>query len=324
MKKLSIIIPVYNTPKHLLEKCLESCKSNSDIETILIDDGSNIDYGEIIKKYKIKYIKTTNHGVSYARNLGINISEGEYITFLDSDDTIIILDKIIEILDKIDILITRNYVVKDTKRENHYEFNKSQLIDPILLKRDMFILESRKIESGDTVWAKFYRRDFLIKNGISFNANLKRGEDVIFNYEAYSRTNNIFYLNEFGYNYRMDNESITRSFDKIMDVTTFKLLQEFEILFKKLNIEDPNYPSYVFRLMIRLMRKYYVYLSEEEFNNKIDLLFNNVILDYYLNHIDVTKLDEYKQKLHELLLEKDKVKLYGYLREVCDKKLLKK
>lgn len=324
MKKLSIIIPVYNTPSNLLEECLKSCEGNSDIEVIVVDDGSKIDYEKLIDHYKPKYIKVKNGGVSRARNIGLNMATGEYVTFLDSDDTIILIRKLTELLNKIDIVIARSYIVKNEKRPNEYPFDDSMYIDPNLLKRDMFILETRQIECVEPVWGKFYRRDYLLKNGINFNEDLRRGEDVLFNYEAYTRANNIYYLNEFGYNYRANNESVTRSFDIIMDVTTFQLVEEFEKLFKKLNITDENYVSYVFRLIIRLMRKYYVYLSQDEYDEKIELLFNNVIINHYLKIVDTTKMDTYKQQLQRLLLVKDKIKLYDYLREVCDKKLLKK
>lgn len=325
MKKLSIIITVYNTPIKYLNECLDSCPISDEIEIIMIDDGSSLDYTELLKKYHMRYVKTINHGVSSARNVGLMLSEGEYITFVDSDDTFIMNNKIIDSLNGKDIVIARNFLIKEKIIENYYKYNDSRIIDSIELKRNMFLLDNRTIECVETVWSKYYHRDFLLNNHIIFNENLKRGEDVLFNYEAYSVSNKTFYCNYFSYNYRMNNnDSITRSFDTILDQETFKLLDEFEKLFKKLDIKDANYPNYVFRLMIRLIRKYYVYLSKQEFDSKIDLLFTNLLVDYYLNIVDVTNLDIYKKQLHRLLIMKDKIKLYDYLRDVCDKKLLKK
>ena len=325
MKKLSIIIPLYNTPKELLIECLESCKDNDEVEVIVIDDGSTIDYKEIIHNYNVRYLKIPNGGVSIARNLGLKCATGEYVTLLDSDDKMTNINKILENLQKQNIIITRNYLLKpEGQQENRYDYNETRLIPSKDLKRNMLIIEDRKADCIEPVWAKFYRRDFIRKNNLSFNENVRRGEDVLFNYEAFSREPEVLYLNESSYIYRMDNPSVTRSFDKIMDVNTYKLLEEFELLFDKLNIDDPNYPNYVFRLIVRLMRKYFVHLTPEEFNQKIDLLFNNVIINYYLIFTDQTKLDKYKQQLHRLVLEKDKFNLYKYLREVCDKKLLKK
>ena len=325
MKMLSIIIPLYNTPKELLSECLESCKDYEDVEVIIIDDGSTIDYREIINNYNHRYLKIPNGGVSIARNLGLYCATGEYVTLLDSDDKMTNINKILENLQKQNIIITRNYILKpEGQIENRYDYNETRLIPTEDLKRNMLDLEGRKADCIEPVWGKFYKRAFLRKYGISFNENVRRGEDVLFNYEAFSREQEALYLNEFSYTYRMDNPSVTRSFDKIMDVNTYKLLEEFEKLFDKLNIDDPNYPTYVFRLIVRLMRKYFVHLTLEEFNQKVDLLFDNVIINYYLIFTDQSKLDKYKQQLHRLILEKDKINLYKYLREVCDQKLLKK
>jgi len=92
-KKVSIIVPVYNTQKYL-KKCLTSLVNQTlkDIEIIIINDGSKDNSEKIIKEYMekypdlIKYYKNENHGISYTRNFGISKANSEYITFLDSDD----------------------------------------------------------------------------------------------------------------------------------------------------------------------------------------------------------------------------------------------
>lgn len=94
MQKISVIIPVYNTDKYLA-KCLDSVitQTFSDIEIICINDGSTDNSAEILKKYaekdsRIKIITQTNKGPSAVRNRGIDEAKGEYISFIDSDDTI--------------------------------------------------------------------------------------------------------------------------------------------------------------------------------------------------------------------------------------------
>ena len=91
---LSIIIPVYNSESYL-SRCLESITNqySNDIEIILIDDGSRDSSGIICdnfskKYYNITVIHTINQGVSAARNEGINLAKGDWIWFVDSDDTI--------------------------------------------------------------------------------------------------------------------------------------------------------------------------------------------------------------------------------------------
>ncbi|NMA50683.1 MAG: glycosyltransferase family 2 protein [Mollicutes bacterium] len=325
MKKLSIIIPLYNTPLPYFKECLDSCCINDEVEIIVVDDGSTLNYENLLKRYDLKYVKIANGGVSKARNVGMLLSTGEYITFLDSDDVFILNQSVLDFLNKKNIIIARNFIMSQSTIENYYLYDKSQIISQSELKRNMFLLSNRSIDCIEPVWSKFYLKSYLQEYGIIFNERLRRGEDVIFNYEAYSRTKSVFYCNEFSYKYRMTNmDSITRSFDKIMVITTFQLLEEFEKLFRKLNTVDENYQYYVWRLVIRLIRKYYVYLSKEEFNTKVNLLFSNIIIDHYLNMINHAELDEYKKQLYEILVIKDKAQLYSYLRDVCDKKLLRK
>ena len=90
MKKISIIVPVYNTSKYL-NGCIKSLlhQTLEDIEIILINDGSTDTSESIIRKYKdkrIKYISKNNEGIGKTRNLGIEIATGEYLSFIDSDD----------------------------------------------------------------------------------------------------------------------------------------------------------------------------------------------------------------------------------------------
>lgn len=93
MKKISVIIPVYNAEK-TLEKCVESVEKNkANLELILVNDGSIDGSDKIVQKLKekysnIQYIKKENGGLSDARNIGIEKATGDYISFVDSDDYI--------------------------------------------------------------------------------------------------------------------------------------------------------------------------------------------------------------------------------------------
>ena len=90
--QISIIVPVYNSEKYL-GACIDSILSQSfrDIELILVDDGSRDSSSRICDDYaqkdgRVKVIHKANGGVSAARNDGLDIAKGEYITFIDSDD----------------------------------------------------------------------------------------------------------------------------------------------------------------------------------------------------------------------------------------------
>ena len=88
--KLSIIVCLYNTEKEDFDRCLHSVYTSTlkDFEVVVIDDGSTIDYSKIIEKYNPVYVKTDNRGQLAARTYGLMIAKGEYVAYLDSDDTV--------------------------------------------------------------------------------------------------------------------------------------------------------------------------------------------------------------------------------------------
>ena len=94
MVRVSVVIPVYNVEKYLVQ-CLDSvvAQDYKDIEVILVDDGSTDSSGLICDEYAKKYqfidvIHKKNGGLGYARNTGIERAKGDYITFIDSDDIV--------------------------------------------------------------------------------------------------------------------------------------------------------------------------------------------------------------------------------------------
>lgn len=148
MKKVSVIIPVYNTEKYL-DKCLKSVVNQTlkNIEIIVINDCSSDDSEKIINEYlkkyeNIKYIKNKkNQGIGYSRNLGILNSNSEYITFVDSDDYL-----------DVDYL------------EKMYNFSKMNNLD-------MGICDLKKIDQKDIILGYEYIEKFQISN-LEINPNL--------------------------------------------------------------------------------------------------------------------------------------------------------
>ena len=134
---LSIVIPVYNVQDYI-GKCLNSLKtSDNRVEILVVDDGSPDGSCEVIKNHEknypnIHYIKKENGGVSSARNLGIVLSKGKYVTFVDGDDFVDeqYLPKIMEYIQTLDFdLLCFNYCLTYDNHETRLNDLKDEIVN---------------------------------------------------------------------------------------------------------------------------------------------------------------------------------------------------
>lgn len=195
--KLSIIIPVYNEEKYL-RRCLDSVAAQmcDDVEVLVIDDGSEDGSYEIAKSFEqFTTIKKTmsSFGVSFARNIGLNAAQGEYITFLDSDDEYY-PGAIKNMLDEIKAHEGENLIQFDHSRTHCY--NCPGYYDVESLPRKWVL-----------VWNKVYRRDFLYKYGITFPYGLQFEEDRIFNLRVFNHCSRFYHSSMRTVIKHFDNES---------------------------------------------------------------------------------------------------------------------
>ena len=182
MKLISVIIPVYNVEKYL-KKCIDSviAQTYSNLESILVDDGSSDNCGTVCDEYALKdkrisVIHQENMGLSAARNAGINASSGDYLCFIDSDD-----------------LVTPEYcqVLYDLLKDNDCDFSVCGTCrfqdgdepNPIISNLDSeewnskaFLKEQLNKRSEFGVWNKLYCREIFSKMRF---AEGRLNEDVI-------------------------------------------------------------------------------------------------------------------------------------------------
>lgn len=193
---ISIIIPIYNVEKYL-EKCLDSVikQTYDNIEIILIDDGSEDKSKQICDDYakidnRIKVIHKKNEGVSKARNIGIDTSKGEFITFIDSDDYI---DKnYIEELYKLCIKNNSDIAICGVKDED-YDGNIVHVSNKIikkLNKREILIELLNEKYFFSVCWAKLYKKSKI--GNIRFNEMMKIAEDFDFLYKLLDNINVVY------------------------------------------------------------------------------------------------------------------------------------
>lgn len=228
-KYISFIMPIYNTASKYLEKSINSVLSqkNPDYELIIIDDGSNEDTKEFLKKYeeneKIKIIHQTNSGVSAARNNGILNSLGEWIAFIDADDWI--SEEYVDVILKKSInadIIMFNYNEDHITSLNNKRISLNEgIIDEYTLKkiRPSFIhklyLDNKKQDYAiETIWNKVYKRSLIDSNHL-FDEKLKKGEDRIFNLKIFNDNDcKVMYIEDFLYNYLINEESESNAYSE--------------------------------------------------------------------------------------------------------------
>lgn len=249
MTKLSIIIPVYNEAP-FLRRCLDSVKcKNSDVEIIVIDDGSTDGSAEICDEYRdIENFKIVHHfanwGVSMTRNHGMALAEGKYITFLDSDDEmskdgIWNMLEVIREANALPVLEDRP-VIQFNHFRHYHRTNKT--------------VTKYKNPSGSyyydnlpkmwcMVWNKIYLRSFLLEeHRIGFERQLQYGEDEIFNLRCLKYHASVYCADELTIIKHFDNQnSICHNLNKE------KLLGQTEALVDLLKQDN----SLVFDALVR-------------------------------------------------------------------------
>lgn len=221
-KLISIIIPAYNAEK-TIERCIISIKNQDydNIEIIVIDDGSTDSTKNILENLKkeIKNLKVyikKNEGVSIARNLGIEKSNGEFIIFVDSDDYInanMCSTLVKNMNDNVDMVICGFKEIKN-KEFICNEIPDDRLLDKYFKISDIFneIYYSKLLNQP---WNKIFRKDKIVKK---FNEKKVNGEDIEFVLEYLKNDRNFTFCNEVLYVNDTSNEnSLSRNYLIVFD-----------------------------------------------------------------------------------------------------------
>ena len=217
MKKLSIIVPVYNTEKYI-KKCLESLAKQKmqDFEIIIVNDGSPDNSEEIVKKFieennnlDITYLKKENSGLSDSRNLAVKKAKGKYISFIDSDDYINVnlyknLKKYMD--EEIDLIKFKMQTINEKgeliKKIDGPVFNKCTGEEALekLCGIDNFL---------EVACIYLYKKEFFINNNFKY-ASGKYHEDFGLTPLVIAKAKSVVSSNEFGYYYLQTDNSLTR------------------------------------------------------------------------------------------------------------------
>ncbi len=277
--KISIIVPVYNVEKYLSE-CIDSIISQTltDWELILINDGSPDNCDKICLDYvkrdsRIKYVYQKNGGVSSARNKGLSLASGEFLFFMDSDDTI--SSKFLE-----------------------HAYNKA-----LTEKSDIVVLGNSfknrmPLPTALPVMAFIVRNEFLKRfPEIIFPIGLQPCEDGLFSHQLLALTKKISFEPNVKYNYRKHDSQNHLQIKKSCDKTLSQIPQWFNILVSFYNKHN-LWKSHSLHLA--------KFLEHEPFELRyIDMPFNRK------QHKQLFKMirDFYKKNIRKNLKKQDRKKL---------------
>ena len=308
---VSVIIPVYNVEKYL-KHCLDSILTNTykNLEVICIDDGSMDHSLNILEFYKkrdnrVKIIKQKNMGPSAARNKGLDLAKGKYISFVDSDDYISynayeILTLVAE-KHKLDITIFGAnvfphedvpdwiYRIVDTHYHHYKDCKGGQIV-------------FQEPSCRPFLWMHFIKRDLFEKpDRIRFDESMMLGEDQLFQLQYFPRAKNIMVIEDKLYNYRISRSgSLMQLYSnrKVKKVNThLELVQKVIDKWKEERILEEN-EDYLVTWMVNFL--YYSILDfpasyKAKYAKKIiDLFEKNNLATYLIAEWEMPRYTELK------------------------------
>lgn len=206
---ISVIIPCYNVEKYV-KKCLKSVlnQTYTDLEIIAVDDGSTDSTAEILHEFetdeRVKIITQKNAGVTAARNTGIDLASGEFISFVDSDDWINLnmyemLYNVI-IRESADMAVCNYNLAYDDHIKEKYSKVYDETVDIYDDVYTYFCKYCACSKPNNYIWTRLYKTDIVKKSGVRFE-NYKLADDTLFNFKLLPHIRRVTWIPDGMYNY---------------------------------------------------------------------------------------------------------------------------
>lgn len=313
MKDISFIIPVYNTPIDKLKKCIESIlglQKKFDIEIVVVDDGSK----EFVKTFfqeefvdDVRYIYKKNGGVSSARNVGISVAEGKYISFVDADD--LILE---DAFDGIDISNEYQFIIFDIDVVENCKKSTWKVVNcnPGMIEKKDVIKELVISNRMNSPCSKLFLNSCVNQNNIRFDENIVTGEDMNFVIDYTQCATNIYYTGKSAYCYQREETSRIKRIKEFPDVYLSNLSflrNKLEKMIKIYNLDS----TYIDMLNIDHVEGIYNYVSDLMILNLCTCKVRKNILDEIQSlNIECSNASRKKRIKYELLSHEKWVLIY--------------
>lgn len=345
MPKVSILVPVYNVERYLIQ-CMEGIVKQTlkDIEIICIDDGSTDNSPLILDEYAMKYsyirvIHKENTGYGSSMNIGLKVANGEYVGIVESDDFVDVdmFEKLYSIAEQNCVNVVKSSFYRNANGNDRYEKikvdNFYEVFDPVENNLDF--------ACSLPIWTCLYRKKFLSENKIWFNETPGASyQDAGFGFKALICARRMMFIKEAFYHYRTDNDgSSMHSSAKV-----FCICDEFKEIWRfitqrntlqesiRYRIPEYQYQHYMFnynrvadkhkeiflKRMIEdfselekngVLRK--EYWTDEEAWRNVRLMINNPEKVMYQNKIRIQNRRMYNIAFQAMLHNSDKIFIYG-------------
>lgn len=320
---ISVIIPVYNVAEYI-GKCIESVvkQTYSNIEIILVDDGSSDSSGCICDEYvkkdnRIRVYHKKNEGVSSARNLGIEVSNGDLIAFIDSDDYVgdnYLRNLYDDLMNSDADLVVGGEIICIENRFKSFGFEK-ETIDNQHYSR---LFAVHKLHKHCSPWGKIFKKKIIQSNFLRFDTDVHLGEDIIFVFQYLVHCKSVMISNSSEYYYLQRDGSLTKrlnsfnsereglkAFEKASDMLISKFMLDTDA------IKELRQWSVIFYDRMKLS-----VLKYKKMSTQLKLLAD----------FDWTRLKEYKnytswkERLLDSMLWTNNINLFILLHKLIDKK----
>lgn len=269
---VSVIVPIYNVEKYI-DKCVHSIVTQSyrDLEIILVDDGSTDSSGILCDQFasqdsRIKVIHQNNRGLSGARNVGIEIAQGRYIGFVDSDDYIDskMYEALVSVIEKenAELAICDVHCVNEDGTSNN-SLNSNPLVNRVIHNDEIYeLLNGFKYPTWKyvTAWNRLYKKELF--ESLRFEEG-RLHEDEFIVHHIFSQCNKIVICENAYYYYvhrenSITNKIINSGFQKKQTDIIYALLGRYEFLRK-------NKKQKLAKITLRM-----IYVSLEKLINQCD------------------------------------------------------
>ena len=315
--RLSVIICVYNTEKKYFEECVSSIRKSTlnDYEILVVDDGSEVDYSDIVSKYELRYVKTDNRGQFAARMYALTIAKGDYVAFVDSDDTVS-FNYHLPMIDKaqaLDCDVVINDWAFHTERTRYYCVNDPLIADNIGLKGDdclkAFASQEGRAHSYFVLWNKVTKRELLLKAKSELEKTdviMRRhtfSEDALINFFVFKNAQKISNVHTGYYFYRIHGEqSVNASSKSRLKAHIDDMAKTFDIMLDSIgnNKHGAEIRSSIIKWRSLMSRTHYSYAKA---NNHSDF-YPYIMKKYGVDKLQPsTKADTELYAKHQLLGE---------------------